>query len=94
MKTRRQYQCKQMPRHWVWRCRGVHWLAECRYGAGLFQDSKEMTHLQDDNVRVPKAVKEGFEDKLVVISNAVVRKLVPGIASLCDWLCELPMMKV
>lgn len=53
-----------------------------------------MTHLQDDDVRVSKAVKEGLKDKLVVISNAIVRKLVPGIAGLRDWLCELPMMKV
>ena len=45
-------------------------------------------------MRVSKAVKEGFKNVFVVIGNAVVRKLVPGVAGLCDWLEKLPMMKV
>lgn len=53
-----------------------------------------MTHLQDDDVKIAKAVKEGFEDVLVMIGNAVIRKLVPGIPGLCDWLHQLHMMKV
>ena len=45
-------------------------------------------------MRVFKAVKEGLKDVFVVIGNTVVRKLVPGVAGLCDWLDKLPMMKV
>ena len=45
-------------------------------------------------MRVFKAVKEGLKNVFVVIGNAVVCELVPGVAGLCDWLEKLPMMKV
>ena len=65
-----------------------------RDAANRVRDSREVIHLQDDDMRVSKAVKEGFKNVFVVIGNAVVRKLVPGVAGLCDWLEKLPMMKV
>ena len=45
-----------------------------------------MSHLQNDDVRISKAVKEGLEYIHVVLGDAVVSKLVPGIAGLCDGL--------
>ena len=48
--------------------------------------TEELPHLQDDDMRIPKTIEEGFEDPLVVIGYAVVFNLVPGILGLCEWL--------
>jgi len=44
----------------------------------------EVTHLQNDDVRIVKALEEGLEDVSVVIGNAVVLDFIPSIVSFCD----------
>ena len=48
--------------------------------------TEKLPHLQDDDMRIPKTLEEGFEDPLVVIGYAVVFNLVPGILCFCEWL--------